>query len=68
MLPYGLTWKKQRKLCHAALNQNAVKTYLGIQEDAVALFINSLLQKPSEFVSQLRLYVSQLVPESKETV
>jgi cytochrome P450 len=55
MLQYGSTWREHRKLARTALSPDAVKKYHKVQEDIVAMFVNSLLEQPADFVSQLRL-------------
>lgn len=55
MLQLGLVWKQHRKLANLALSPEAVKKYYLIQEDAVAMYLDSLVEHPEDFVAQLRL-------------
>ncbi|KAG0699929.1 cytochrome P450 [Suillus ampliporus] len=55
LLGYCAPWKYQRKLVHFALNAVAVKKYGTLQENVVELFLDSLIDSPSDFISQLRL-------------
>ncbi|KAG0700751.1 cytochrome P450 [Suillus ampliporus] len=55
LLGYCAAWKYQRKLVHFALNAVAVKKYSTLQANAVELFLDSLIDSPSDFISQLRL-------------
>ncbi|KAJ8086070.1 hypothetical protein PM082_004889 [Marasmius tenuissimus] len=61
LLPYDTALKKQRKLCHAALSIEAVRKYHDIQQDASVLFLYSILEKPSQFMDQLRLTAGRII-------
>ncbi|KAG1775164.1 cytochrome P450 [Suillus placidus] len=54
-------WKHQRKLAHLALNAGAIKGYSDLQAEAVVLFLDSLIENPSDFISQLRLATGRIV-------
>lgn len=55
LLRYCTAWKQQRKLSHLALNPGSIKGYSSLQAEAVILFLDSLVENPSNFMSQLRL-------------
>ncbi|KAK0194733.1 cytochrome P450 [Armillaria mellea] len=59
MLPYGSTFKQHRKLCHISLNPESVKLYHGIQEDATAMYLSSILDTPTSFIKQLKAYIAE---------
>ncbi|KAF9265663.1 cytochrome P450 [Marasmius fiardii PR-910] len=61
LLPYGPALKEQRKLCHTALSIEAVRKYHELQQDAAALFLNSILEDPNDFINQLRLTVARII-------
>ncbi|KAF5347404.1 hypothetical protein D9758_011278 [Tetrapyrgos nigripes] len=61
LLPYGSTLRQHRKLCHTSLSPESVKKYHIIQEDAIALFLNHVLDKPQSFVEQLRLTAGRII-------
>ncbi|PBK86350.1 cytochrome P450 [Armillaria gallica] len=61
MLPYGPTFKQHRKLCHISLNHESVKLYHGIQEDATAMYLSSILDTPASFIKQLRLTAGRII-------
>lgn len=61
MLPYGSTFKQHRKLCHSSLNPESVKLYHGIQEDATAMYLSSILDTPATFIKQLRLTAGRII-------
>jgi len=61
MLQYGPTWRQHRKLTHLTLNQEAVKEYHDVQEDIIALFLNSLVERPQDFISHLRLTAGRII-------
>jgi cytochrome P450 len=61
LLRYCAAWKDQRKLCHLALNPGAIKGYSNLQAEAVVLFLDSLVENPSDFMSQLRLAAGRIV-------
>ncbi|KIK52524.1 hypothetical protein GYMLUDRAFT_180036 [Collybiopsis luxurians FD-317 M1] len=61
MLPYGPKLKQHRKLCHFALSQDSVKKYCSTQEDAVAMYLSSILNSPSTFYEELRLAAGRII-------
>ncbi|KAG2107390.1 cytochrome P450 [Suillus discolor] len=61
LLRYCAAWKQQRKLAHLALNAGAIKEYSKLQTEAVVLFLDSLIENPSDFISQLRLAAGRIV-------
>ncbi|KAF9006294.1 cytochrome P450 [Hymenopellis radicata] len=61
LLPYGPTFKEQRKLCHIALNPNATRKHDRRQEDAVAMFLKSLIDAPDNFMKELKLTGSRII-------
>ncbi|OAX34008.1 cytochrome P450 [Rhizopogon vinicolor AM-OR11-026] len=61
LLGYCAGWKHQRKLAHLALNSDAIKGYAALQEEAVGLFLDSLVDNPNDFASQLRLASGRIV-------
>ncbi|KAH7907412.1 cytochrome P450, partial [Hygrophoropsis aurantiaca] len=61
MLQYGAAWRAQRKLAHIALSPEAVKKYHTVQENIAAMYVNSLIEKPEDFASQLRLTGGRVV-------
>ncbi|KAK0460552.1 cytochrome P450 [Desarmillaria tabescens] len=61
MLPYGSTFKQHRKLCHMSLNPETVKQYHSLQEDAVAMYLSSILDTPHRFIKQLRLTAGRII-------
>ncbi|KAG1854622.1 cytochrome P450 [Suillus subluteus] len=58
---YCAAWKHQRKLAHLALNAGAIQGYENLQAEAVMLFLDSLIENPSDFMSQLRLAAGRIV-------
>lgn len=61
LLRYCTAWKQQRKLSHLALNPGSIKGYSSLQAEAVILFLDSLVENPSNFMSQLRLATGRIV-------
>lgn len=57
LMEYGEGYKQCRKLTHQGLNPEAVKSYREIQESIVYMYLDSLLKRPEDFVSEIRLYV-----------
>lgn len=55
MLPYGKELKEQRKLVHLALSQTAVAKYHVVQEDATAMYLQSIIDAPKTFMNETRL-------------
>ncbi|KAG1726072.1 cytochrome P450 [Suillus paluster] len=61
MLQYGTTWREHRKLSRMALSPDAVKKYYGVQEDTIAMYVDTLLEHPMDFASQLRLTAGRII-------
>ncbi|KAG2107400.1 cytochrome P450 [Suillus discolor] len=61
LLRYCAAWKEQRKFAHLALNAGAIKEYSKLQTEAVVLFLDSLVENPRDFISQLRLATGRAV-------
>ncbi|KAG1849428.1 cytochrome P450 [Suillus subalutaceus] len=61
MLQYGTTWRAHRKLSRMALSPDAVKKYHRVQEDIIAMYVDSLLEHPMDFASQLRLTAGRII-------
>ncbi|KAG2141130.1 cytochrome P450 [Suillus bovinus] len=61
LLRYCAAWKHQRKFAHLALSAGAIKEYSKLQSEAVVLFLDSLVETPSDFISQLRLAAGRIV-------
>ncbi|KAF8643331.1 hypothetical protein AX16_009060 [Volvariella volvacea WC 439] len=61
MLQWGPTLKQHRKLTHITLSPEAVKKYHIVQEDIVTMYLKSLIDTPSDFVSQLRLTAGRII-------
>lgn len=55
MIQYGDMWRKHRKLAHIALSPQAVHKYHRLQEHVANLYLQALLNKPEDFIAQLRL-------------
>jgi len=47
--PYGVRWRKHRRLLHEYLHANAVYKYIPIQEREVHTFLGRLLVTPDNF-------------------
>ncbi|KIK81856.1 hypothetical protein PAXRUDRAFT_832576 [Paxillus rubicundulus Ve08.2h10] len=54
------SWKKQRKVAHLALSPEVVRTY-DLVGDNVAKYVDSLLENPDDFASQLRLATGRII-------
>ncbi|KAH7909763.1 cytochrome P450, partial [Hygrophoropsis aurantiaca] len=61
MLQGGAAWRQQRKMAHTALSSEAVKKYHTVQENFVAMYVNSLIDKPEDFIAQLRLTAGRII-------
>ncbi|OJA16744.1 hypothetical protein AZE42_09320 [Rhizopogon vesiculosus] len=61
MQQYGPTWREHRKLARVALSPDAVKKYHKVQEDIVAMYVDTLLEHPVDFGSQLRLTAGRII-------
>ena len=53
-LPYGVRWRKPRKLFHQHFHINAVSKYLPIQRREVHAFLRRLLVTPDDFLHHVR--------------
>lgn len=56
-VPYGPTWRKQRKIYQQTYRPDAVRKYQGVQAEKVNDFLNLLLTEPEDFMSHIRQYV-----------
>ncbi|KAF8178132.1 cytochrome P450 [Mycena galopus ATCC 62051] len=61
MQRYGPGWKKQRRLANQALSVAAVKKYHHLQSEITAMYLDSLVDNPSDFAAQLRLATGRVV-------
>ncbi|TDL26384.1 cytochrome P450 [Rickenella mellea] len=61
MLQQGSAWQKQRKVAHSHLGPAAIKKYYRVQEDIIALYINSVIEKPETFDTELRLTAGRVI-------
>ncbi|KAF8178137.1 cytochrome P450 [Mycena galopus ATCC 62051] len=61
MQRYGPGWKKQRRLVNQGLSIAAVKKYHNLQSEITAIYLNSLVDNPSDFAAQLRLATGRIV-------
>ena len=48
--PYGVWWRRQRRLFHAHFHQGAVSKYIPIQKREVHTFLRRLLIAPDDFL------------------
>ena len=48
--PYGVWWRRQRRLFHTHFNQDAVSKYIPIQKREVHTFLRRLLVTPDNFL------------------
>ena len=53
-LPYGLWWRKHRKLFHEYFRPNQVPEYQPIQRREVREFLRRLLVTPDNFIPHIR--------------
>ena len=53
-MPYGLWWRKHRKLFHEYFHHNAVTKYQPIQREEVRAFLRRLLVTPDNFFHHIR--------------
>ena len=53
-MPYGLWWRKHRKLFHQFFHRNAVIKYQPIQRQEVRAFLRRLLATPDNFLHHIR--------------
>ena len=54
LMPYGLWWRRHRRLFHEYFNLNAVKKYQPIQRQEVQAFLRRLLVTPDDFLHHIR--------------
>jgi len=52
-LPYGVGWRKHRKIFHEYFNANVVSKYLPIQRREVHVFLRQLLATPDKFLHHI---------------
>ena len=53
-LPYGLWWRRHRRLFHQIFNINVVSKYIPIQRREVHTFLRRLLDTPENFLHHVR--------------
>ena len=53
-MPYGLRWRKGRKLIHEHFHPNVVTKYRSIQKREVQAFLRRLLITPDSFFHHIR--------------
>ena len=53
-MPYGLWWRKHRKLFHEYFHLNTVTKYQPIQRQEVQAFLRRLLVTPDDFFHHIR--------------
>ena len=54
LIPYGLWWRRHRRLFHEYFHRNAVKKYQPIQRQEVQAFLRRLLVTPDDFFHHIR--------------
>ena len=54
LMPYGLWWRRHRKLFHEYFHNNAVTKYQPIQRQEVQTFLRRLLVTPDDFFHHIR--------------
>ena len=54
LLPYGLWWRRHRRLFHEHFHRNAVTKYQPIQRQEVQAFLRRLLVTPDDFFHHIR--------------
>jgi cytochrome P450 len=54
LIPYGLWWRRHRKLFHEHFHRNAVTKYRPIQRQEVQAFLCRLLVTPDDFFHHIR--------------
>jgi cytochrome P450 len=54
LMPYGLWWRKHRKLFHEHFHRNMVTKYQPIQRQEVQAFLRRLLVTPDNFFHHIR--------------
>ena len=63
LMPYGLWWRKHRRLFHEYFHRNAVAKHKPIQRQEVQAFLRRLLDTPDDFFHHIRQSVSCLIFE-----
>ena len=53
-MPYGLWWRRHRRLFHEYFYPNAVTKYQPIQKQEVHAFLRRLLVTPDNFLHHIR--------------
>ena len=53
-MPYGLWWRKHRRLFHEYFHRNAVTKYQPIQRQETQAFLRRLLVTPDDFFHHIR--------------
>ena len=54
LMPYGLWWRRHRRLFHEYFHCNAVTKYQPIQKQEVQAFLRRLLVTPDNFSQHIR--------------
>ena len=54
LMPYGLSWRRHRKLFHEHFHRGVVTKYQPIQRQEVQAFLRRLLVTPNEFFHHIR--------------
>lgn len=54
LMPYGETWRNQRKIFHKAFRPEAAISYRPIQLNSVYALLRSLLESPEDFGSHIK--------------
>ena len=53
-MPYGLWWRRHRRLFHEYFHRNAVENYQPIQIQEIQAFLRRLLVTPDDFLHHIR--------------
>ena len=54
LMPYGVWWRRHRRLFHEYFHRNAVKKYQPIKRQEVQAFLRRLLVTPDDFFRHIR--------------
>ena len=54
LLPYGLQWRKQRKMFHQFFNVTAVEAYTSSQRSEARKLLSKFLHSPDQFMTHIR--------------
>ena len=54
LMPYGLWWRKHRRVFHEYFHRDAVTKYQPIQKQEVQAFLRRLLDTPDNFFHHIR--------------